>query len=130
MGGTLLYPELSFKVQGILFAAHNELGPYAREKQYGNVVERKFIEEKIAYKRECIIGGSGNITDFIIENLIVLELKSKRVLTRDDYEQIQRYLQETQLKLGILVNFRDRFIKPIRIVKIDTHNKNRFINSH
>ena len=35
-------------------------------------------------------------------------------------------LQETQLKLGILVNFRNKYIKPVRIVRIDTFNKAKF----
>ena len=32
-GGELIYPELSYKINGILFSTHNELGQYAREKQ-------------------------------------------------------------------------------------------------
>ena len=125
-GGELIYPELSYKINGILFSTHNELGQYAREKQYGDVVERKLKEEKVIYKRECRISDSGNITDFIIDNKIDLELKAKRLLTKEDYEQVQRYLQETQLKLGILVNFRNKYIKPVRIVRIDTFNKAKF----
>ena len=122
----MIYPELSYKINGVLFSTHNELGQYAREKQYGDVIERKFVEESIIYKRECRVSESNNITDFIVDNKIILELKSKRILTKDDYEQIQRYLQETQLRLGILVNFRNTYIKPVRIVKIDTSNKARF----
>ncbi|MBI4993175.1 MAG: GxxExxY protein [Candidatus Magasanikbacteria bacterium] len=129
-GGELIYPELSYKITGILFTAHNEVGPYAREKQACDVIERLLQESKIKHRRECRVGDSGNITDFIIDNKIVLEAKSKRVLTRNDYEQIQRYLQETQLKLGILVNFRNQYLKPIRIVKIDTQFKNNFIKGN
>lgn len=36
MDEKVLYPELSYILTGILFAAHNELGQYAREKQYGS----------------------------------------------------------------------------------------------
>lgn len=125
-GGTLIYPKLSYKINGILFRVQNELGPYCREKQYGDLIEKKLNETKIKYRRECIIGNSGNTADFIIEDKIILELKSKRLLSKDDYEQIQRYLQETQLKLGILVNFRQQILKPIRIVKIDTANRFNF----
>jgi len=126
--GELLYPEISYTLTGVLFSTHNELGQYAREKQYGDVIERVLQEKNILYKRECRIGDSGNIVDFIIENKIILELKAKRIITKEDYQQVQRYLQETQLRLGLLVNFRNKYIKPSRIVKIDTVNKNKFIS--
>ncbi len=122
----LIYPELSYTISGILFSVHNELGQYAREKQYGDAIEKKFKESRIAYKREVTISNSGNVLDFIVDNKIALELKAKRILTKEDYNQTQRYLQETQLKLGVLVNFRDKYIKPTRIVRIDTENSKNF----
>ncbi len=124
--GNLIYPQLSYKISGVLFSVHNELGCYAKEKQYGNVLEKKLNEQNIKYQREVAIGNSGNIVDFIIDSKILLELKAKRALIREDFEQTQRYLQETQLKLGILVNFRNQYLKPVRIVKIDTQNKTKF----
>ncbi len=115
----VLYSELSYIITGILFATHNELGRYAREKQYGDIIELKLKEAKIPHRREAPIADSGNILDFIIDNKIVLELKSVRIITRDNYRQIQNYLQQTQLKLGLLVNFRSEFLKPLRIIRID-----------
>lgn len=127
-GGELLYPELSYVITGILFAVHNEIGAYGREKQYGDLIEIKLKENNLKYLRECRVGNSGNIIDFVIEDKIVLELKAKRILLKEDYEQVQRYLQQTQLKLGMLVNFRNKYIKPSRIVRIDTQNKVRYIS--
>ena len=119
----IIYEQLSYTINGILFSTHNELGQFAREKQYGDVVERLLKEKELKYKRELIIGDSGNTADFIIENKLLLELKAKRLITKQDYFQTQRYLQETGLKLAILVNFRDKYIKPKRIVKIDNWTK-------
>ena len=115
----LIYPELSYILTGILFSVHNELSCYAREKQYADLVEKKLLAIKILYIRELRIGESNNIADFLIDNKIILELKAKRIITKEDYYQIQRYLQESNIKLGILVNFRSRYIKPIRIVRIE-----------
>lgn len=56
----LLYPELSYVIVGICFAIHNELGPYAREKQYGDLIEKKLKEIGIPYKREVSISDSRN----------------------------------------------------------------------
>ncbi len=115
----LLFPELSYKITGALFSVHNALGPYAREKQYGDSLETELKQSNLAYRRECRIGESGNIVDLVVEDSIVVELKAKRILQREDYEQVQRYLQESTLRLGLLVNFRNKYIKPIRIVRID-----------
>lgn len=115
----VLYPELSYFLVGILFSSHNELGPYAREKQYGDLIENKLKESKVVYKREFKIADSGNILDFLIDNKIILEIKSTRTITREHYRQIQNYLQSTGFKLGILVNFRNRYLKPIRVLKKD-----------
>lgn len=116
----VLYPELSYKITGILFNIHNELGPYAREKQYGDLIEEKLKESKIPYLREKNIGDSRNILDFIIDDKIVLELKAVRILTREHYRQIQNYLQQTNLNLGLLVNFRNKYIKPARVIRINS----------
>lgn len=115
----LIYPELSYVLTGICFSAHNELGPYARERQYGDHIEKKLIELGTPYRRECSIGNSGNVVDFVVDDKIILELKAKRIIVRDDYYQVQRYLQEMGMKLGLLINFRNRYIKPIRIIKTD-----------
>jgi len=115
----VLYPELSYSITGILFSVHNELGQYAREKQYGDLIEKKFDEIKINYKRELAISNTGNILDFIVEDKIILELKNTRILTKEHYRQIQNYLQQTQVKLGLLVNFRSKYLKPVRIIRID-----------
>lgn len=123
----LIYPELSYLIAGILFEVHNEIGRYAREKQYGNVLEEKFKNRKVNYLREFKIGNTGNIVDFLVDNKIILELKAKDLITRDDYYQLQRYLQITGIKLGLLVNFRSRYLKPIRIIKIETDVRNKFI---
>ena len=114
----VLHPELSYQITGILFNVHNELGPYAREKQYGDLIERKLKECKIPYEREVNIGDSGNILDFIIDKKIILELKAIRILTRESYRQTQNYLQQTGLDLGLLVNFRNKYVKPARIIRI------------
>lgn len=122
----IIYPELSYLIVGICFATHNELERFSRERQYCDLIEQKLKEIKIPYKRELKIGDSGNVIDFLIDEKIILELKTKRLLTKDDYYQLQRYLQTLNIKLGIIVNFREKYLKPKRIIKIDTNNRNKY----
>ena len=123
----LIFPELSYVLTGFCFTVHNEISPYGREKQYGDAIEKILREAGISFARELRIGDSGNIADFIIDDKIILELKAKRIITKEDYYQLQRYLQKTGLKLGLLVNFRNKYIKPVRVLRIDTENKTKFL---
>lgn len=122
----LIYPELSHVITGICFDVHNELGRYAKEKQYADRIEQRLKGLGIPYKRELVIGDDGNVVDFLIDNKIILEAKARRMLVREDYYQLQRYLQAAQLKLGLLVNFRSQHIKPVRVIKIDTEKKHNY----
>lgn len=119
----VLYPELSFDLVGILFDLHKKLGLYGREKQYSDALEEKLKIRDIPYQKELHISGSGNVVDFLISEKIILELKAKRTLTPEDYRQLQHYLQETGIRLGLLVNFREKYIRPIRIIRIDNPKK-------
>jgi len=118
----LLYPVLSYKIVGLCFEAHNELGRFARERQYGKVIESKLRGDNIKFKKELQISNSGNVIDFLIEDLIILELKCEPMITKKDYFQVQRYLQAAGIELGILVNFRNKYLRPKRILKLKKKN--------
>lgn len=115
----LIYPELSYPIRGILFEVHNNLGRFSREKQYAELLALKLETAEMKYCRELVVKGTGNIIDFLIEDKIILELKAKPFIVKDDYYQLQRYLQIMNIKLGLLVNFRNRYLKPLRILKIE-----------
>lgn len=120
----LLHKELSYKINGVLFRAHNEIGRYCNEKQVCDRIELELKKEGILYVREYVIPVSfegekegRNRVDFLIADEIILELKTKRFLAKEDYFQVKRYLEAAQKELAILVNFRDERIKPKRILR-------------
>ena len=101
----ILYKELSYEIVGSCFGTQNELGRYAREKQYGDLLEKKLKERGLSYEREKFISKTGvdaNRADFIVENTIIVEIKAKPFLTREDYYQLLRYLEFANLPLGML----------------------------
>ena len=117
----VIYPELSYELYGIFFGIHNELGNHCREVQYCDAFEEVLRENNIEYKREFSIKTENNLlrdnsnrVDFLIENKIIVEVKAKRIIGREEYNQIQRYLKALNLKLGIIVNFHQRYLVPKR----------------
>jgi GxxExxY protein len=126
----VIYKELSYKITGLLFKTHQNLGRYRNEKQYADYFEDLLIKEKVKYVREYKFedhqysrGKIRCICDFIIEGKIVLEFKTKNFITKEDYYQTKRYLITLNLKLAILVNFRQNRLSPKRILNKDYHIK-------
>ncbi|EKD67081.1 MAG: hypothetical protein ACD_48C00610G0003 [uncultured bacterium] len=116
----IVYPELSYILNGIFFDVHRKTGRYSKERQYGDEIERCLKEKGLCYIRENRIYKEGiftrNILDFIVNDCIVLEIKAKKFITKEDFYQTKRYLIDTDKKLGLIVNFRDDFIKTKRIL--------------
>lgn len=124
----LVYSELSFKIVGVLFKVHNKLGRYCNEKQYGDFIENLLKLSNIKFEREKVLLESfegekprRNKIDFLIENKIILEIKATRVITKEDYYQVRRYLEALKLKLGIIVNFRNLYLRPKRVLNSSIH---------
>lgn len=119
----VLYPDLSYVICGLCFDVHNKLGRFRSEKSYADALENLFKSNNIKYVREVAIDPSfvgenerRNIPDFIIDDKIILDCKTKRVVTREDYYQMKRYLVSVNKKLGLIVNFQLRYISPKRIL--------------
>ncbi len=118
----IIYPDLSYKINGVLFAVHNELGRFCNEKQYSDAIENYFKKLKIKYEREKVLPPSfeneqrRNKADFLIDDKIILEIKAKSLINKEDYYQVKRYLKVLNKKLGIIVNFRKQYIIPKRVL--------------
>ncbi|MBI2309988.1 GxxExxY protein [Candidatus Collierbacteria bacterium] len=108
-----------------IFCIHNELGRYCREKQYGDRLELLLREAKFEFSRAVDLSSfghslvKGNRADFVVDNKIVVDLKTKPVITKEDYNQMQRYLKGSWLELGLIVNFRNKYLKPKRVLNIE-----------
>ncbi len=123
MAREIVYAELSYKLNGTLFRVHNELGRFRNEQQYGDLIEKYLREAGISYEREKVLPTSfkgertgRNKVDFLVGGKIVLEIKVKSFLAKEDYEQLMRYLSSCNKRLGILVNFRQKHLALKRVL--------------
>lgn len=129
MKNNLVYAGLSYKITGLLFEVHNELGIYCNEKQYADLFEAKLRENNYKHEREKILPESfqgekfgRNRIDFIIEDKVVIEFKYKRVINKQDFYQLMRYLVALNKKLGFIVNFRAKYLTPKRVLNPQCKN--------
>lgn len=128
MTETILFKELSYRITGICFKVHNKLGRFCSERQYADKLEELLKGSNFSYRREFEISKIvdaplGNRPDFIIEDKIILDAKAKKFITKEDYYQMMRYLTAANLRLGLIVNFRNTYLKPKRVVN------NRFVSN-
>lgn len=108
----LLYQDLSYTIRGVAFDVYKEFRNSHKEK----VCHRAFIvglrEEGLNTESEkrIPIYYKGKkvgvyIPDVIVEEKILIELKSKKFLTKQDKNQFWHYLTNSEYKLGFLINF-------------------------
>lgn len=107
-----LYKELSYKVVGCFYDVFNELGPAHKEQIYHEALKVSFDDNKIPYKDEPRIkiqfkGRNIGVyePDFIIEDKIIVEIKSVLNMPKVFEKQLYYYLKGTEYKVGYLVNF-------------------------
>ena len=105
--------QISYQIRGAIFDVYNELGPGLLESVYeeamvfelkrrGLSIQRQ-LEVPILYKGEKL--STDLRLDLLVEDSIIVELKSVSDLQDVHYKQLLTYLKLTKKKLGILVNF-------------------------
>lgn len=123
MSEKILYKDLSYRLVGCFYNVYNELGPGHKEEIYHKALKIEFDKQKISYdskKRLKIRYGDSDIgtyePDFIIEDKIIVEIKSVLFMPKVFEKQLYYYLRVSDYKLGYLVNFGSEKIDIIRRV--------------
>jgi GxxExxY protein len=107
--------DITYEINGAVFEVNNILGPGFLEKVYENalLVELKIrglkaknqVPIKVSYKGEVV----GDYTaDLIVEDKIIVELKTVENLDRAHEAQLLNYLKATGHHVGLLVNFKNK----------------------
>lgn len=113
--------EISYKIRGILFNVYNKLGPGLFESVYEEIIAFELKKNGIQFQRQKTLPviwkqiklDQGFRADLIVENRVLVELKSIEKIAPIHSMQVLTYLRVSGLKLGLLINFNDSplFIK-------------------
>ena len=105
--------ELSYKIINLAIKVHTELGPGLLESTYKEFLFYELKKNGIFTEKEKplpLIYQDVNLecgyrVDLMVENKIILELKSVEALNDVHMAQILTYLKLSDCKLGLLMNF-------------------------
>jgi len=112
--------ELSTIVVNAAFQIHTKLGPglfesvyetaldYDLREEYGLFVKRQ-VEIPVIWKGQRMENGFR--ADLIVEEKLIVEIKSIDFLADIHFKQLHTYLRLTRCKLGLLINFNEVLIK-------------------
>lgn len=121
--GDFLYERETFQIRKACFEVWRQFGSAYKE----SVIDRALTIElqKLGFtvedqkKIEIFYNGKKigeYIPDKIINNIVILELKRKSFLTKQDKYNFWNYLRGSSYKLGLLVNFGDERLEIKRVV--------------
>jgi GxxExxY protein len=120
----IIYKDLSYKIIELALEVHNELGCGFLEKVYENALMMLLERENIparqqapadVYFHEKVIGQY--FADILVDNKIILELKTIDAITNVHKAQTLNYLRATGIKLGLIMNFNKPKFEYIRMVQ-------------
>lgn len=98
---------------------HRELGPGLLESVYEITLAKRLAKRGLKLQRQVVVPiildgeqlEEGFRADILIEDKVILELKSVEKLTRLHHKQLSTYLRLSGLKLGYLLNFGEELMK-------------------
>jgi len=105
--------EISYKIRGAIFKVYNALGPGLLESAYEAVLAYELNKMGLDVKTQVPLPliyeevklDVGYRIDILVENKVIIEIKSVESISEVHHKQIITYLKLTGLKLGLLVNF-------------------------
>jgi GxxExxY protein len=107
------------RIIGCAIEVHRELGAGLLESIYRSALAIEFDEKSIRYQREVRripavykgrVLGTFRV-DFIVEELVIVELKSVERMDPIFDAQLLTYLRLTGIRTGLLINFNSRLLK-------------------
>ena len=123
----MIHEELTFKIRGAIFSVFKELGPGLFESVYERalIIELRSLDLKVVTQKPvaAIYKGEdldlGFRLDLLIDNEVIVEVKSVELLHDVHKKQLLTYLKLTGKRVGLLVNFNSAHIQDnISLIRI------------
>jgi GxxExxY protein len=111
--------EIAKEVVDAAYKVHTRLGPGLLESVYEIVLAHELKQRGLAATRQVpvpiqydsIVFEEGFRADIIVEDMVILELKSVESVARVHKKQVLTYLRLADKRLGLLINFGEELIK-------------------
>ena len=123
---TMTENDISFDIRGAAFNVHTNLGPGLLESVYEIALAHEL--RKMGHDVKCQVGlpfvyddiklETGYRIDLLVDDLVIVEIKSVDALADVHHKQLLTYLKLSGKKLGLLINFNVALLKEaiVRIV--------------
>lgn len=111
--------ELSYKIIGAAIELHKNVGPGLLESAYENALAFDLMEMGFEVKQQApmpfiykdVKMEVGYRVDLIVNNKVLIEIKSVDGLAPVHFAQTLTYLKLSEIKLGLLINFNSKYLK-------------------
>ena len=111
--------EISDKTINCCIRIHERLGPGLLESVYEEILHYELNKNNIKCERQVIVPiqydniriGQAFIADLIVEDKVIIELKSIETVLPVHKKQLLTYLKLTGKKLGLLINFNSKLVR-------------------
>ncbi|SEP58713.1 GxxExxY protein [Flavobacterium urocaniciphilum] len=121
---SIIYKSESYKLMGIMFDIHSNLGKGFSEIVYKDAIEYELKKSLIFFEREKeysvkykdVFLKHKFYADFVLLDKIILEVKCCDYISDSHIAQTMNYLKVSNNKLGIIVNFNNNSLEYKRIV--------------
>lgn len=105
--------EISYLIRGAVFKVYNAIGPGLLESAYEMALAYELRKEGLEvksqlglpFKYEEVKLDVGYRIDLLVNDKVIIEIKSVEALADVHYKQILTYLKLSDCKLGLLINF-------------------------
>jgi len=119
------FQEECYLLIGIMMEIHRILGKGFSEIVYKDALEFELRNRNIKYEREkeFSVNYKGTIlkhkfyADFVVDDNVIIEVKSKSELINEHYAQVLNYLAISKLGIGLLINFNEKSLQYKRIIR-------------